>query len=138
MESEFFPEKVNLFSVINKVISSNQLAIDKIRAKVSFRGAKDVEIQSNTRQLYQVLNNLLLNSIDALTKSPKPAILLDWKQMDSSIILDFTDNGEGIPEENVHRVFDAFFSTKPDNGTGIGLAMAKKVIEMYLLLIYFL
>jgi PAS domain S-box-containing protein len=131
MESEYFPEKVNLFSVINKVISSNQLAIDKIRAKVTFGGAKDVEIQSNTRQLYQVLNNLLLNSIDALTKSPKPSILLNWKQIDSSIILDFTDNGEGIPEENLQRVFDAFFSTKPDIGTGIGLAMAKKVIEMY-------
>ncbi len=131
MESEYFPEKVNLCSLINKVISSNQLAIEKIRAKVSFGGAKDVEAQSNTRQLYQVLNNLLLNSIDALTKSPEPAILLNWKQIDSSIILDFTDNGVGIPEENLQRVFDAFYSTKPDNGTGIGLAMVKKIIEMY-------
>jgi signal transduction histidine kinase len=45
--------------------------------------------------------------------------------------LDFNDNGAGIPRENLQRVFDAFYSTKPDNGTGIGLAMAKKIIEMY-------
>jgi len=131
MDSEYFPEKVNLCSVVNKVISSNQLTLEKMRAKVSFEGVKDVEVQSNRKQLYQVVNNLLLNSIDALTKSPEPAILLHWKQIDSSIVLDFADNGVGIPEENLQRVFDAFYSTKPDNGTGIGLAMAKRIIEMY-------
>ncbi|MBD3218107.1 MAG: PAS domain S-box protein, partial [candidate division Zixibacteria bacterium] len=131
MESEFFPEKVNLYSVVNKVISANQLELEKLGVNCTFKGSQGIEVQSNRRQLYQVLNNLLLNSIDALTKSPKPAILLTWKQIDYSIILDFKDNGAGIPRENLQRVFDAFYSTKPDNGTGIGLAMAKKIIEMY-------
>lgn len=131
MDSEYFPEKVRMSNIIRKVVDANILQIEENGIKVVYDGPEDVEIQSNSSQFYRVINNLLLNSIDALTKTEKPAILLNWKQIDSETCLEFTDNGEGISEENLSRVFDAFYSTKPNNGTGIGLAMAKKIVEMY-------
>jgi PAS domain S-box-containing protein len=131
MESEYCPEKVLLTSVVRKVLDANQLQIEEKGIKVICSGPEEIAIQSNSKQFYQVLNNLLLNSIDALTKVEKPAIFLTWKQIDSDIYLEFTDNGEGIAKTDLSRVFDAFFSTKPNNGTGIGLAMARKAVEMY-------
>ena len=41
------------------------------------------------------------------------------------------DNGVGIPKKNISRVYDAFFSTKPETGTGLGLGMVKKIVNLY-------
>jgi len=41
------------------------------------------------------------------------------------------DNGVGIPEENLSRIYEAFFSTKPESGTGLGLGFAQKIVSVY-------
>jgi signal transduction histidine kinase len=45
------------------------------------------------------------------------------------LILDVADNGPGIPDENIHKVFEPFFSTKGSMGTGLGLAVTRKTVR---------
>jgi len=73
--------------------------------------------------------NLVLNSIQALESSKKKNIIINGIRNKQKIILTFFDNGIGISEKNLRKVFEAFYSTKED-GNGLGLSMVKKEVEL--------
>jgi PAS domain S-box-containing protein len=80
----------------------------------------------------QVLLNILLNARDALFASrvTAPRIVIAISATDEASIVTITDNGGGIPEEIIGKLFDPYFTTKrPEKGTGIGLFMSKTIIE---------
>ncbi|WP_132873653.1 sensor histidine kinase [Seleniivibrio woodruffii] len=79
-------------------------------------------------QLKRVFINLVNNSIDAMNQKGK--ITVKVTEDDNNIRIDYGDNGEGIPQEDIGRVFIPYFSKKPD-GTGLGLAIVKKIIEVH-------
>jgi signal transduction histidine kinase len=131
LESEFSPEKVRLRAVVDRIVSANRLRIDDAGVRVKIDGDGEVAVMANSGQLFSVFNNLFLNSLDALTGRADPGIIVRWLVTPGEVCVTFRDNGVGIPEKDRERVFDAFFSTKPSSGTGLGLSVAKRVVEMY-------
>ena len=89
-------------------------------------------IQGNAAALGQVILNLITNAADAIAaKTPdgKGQITLKLSESNEAITLQIIDNGIGIAPENLDRVFDLFFTTKPPGqGTGQGLAVAHTII----------
>jgi len=85
-------------------------------------------IWSDINQLRQVLVNLLTNAIHATGSGGKITIILE--RIGEEVVLTVRDTGEGIPKENLERLFEPFFSTKsPDKGTGLGLFVTRGIIE---------
>lgn len=132
IDSEKMPERVNLSVVVNELVYNNRLRISEENVRMDISGDRNVWINSNYRQLLLAFNNLLLNSLEAMTGVKKPIITINWRRKDNYLLLDFGDNGKGISNEHIPEVFKPFFSTKVETGgTGIGLAMVKRIIEMY-------
>ncbi len=131
IDSEYLPEQVNISKVINEVIESNLSRLKEQNVTLKSETDTNIVIESNYQQLYIVFNNLLLNSLDALTNRDNCHILIKVWADHQDVHLTFTDNGIGISSENISKIFNTFFSTKPTKGTGIGLSMVKKIIEMY-------
>ncbi|MCP4153127.1 MAG: GAF domain-containing protein [bacterium] len=76
--------------------------------------------------------NLVSNSIDAIDKKEGTIHLKTKKDTlfdKDMVVITITDNGSGIPADVIEKIFDPFFSTKGSKGTGIGLAVTKKVID---------
>lgn len=85
-------------------------------------------IWSDPYKLRQVLINLLTNSIHATGPGGKITIMLEG--MGEEVSLTVKDTGQGIPNENLKRIFEPFFSTKsPGKGTGLGLFVTRNIIE---------
>ncbi len=78
-------------------------------------------------QIRRVLINLFDNAIGVSPEGRELEITIDLKREDGSIRLDFRDNGPGIPEADITRIFDPYFTTR-DDGTGLGLAVVKSII----------
>ncbi len=132
LDSEIQPETVRLSAVIGEIVNHNQFRIKEGGIKIELSGKTGLKVISNRNQLIMALNNFLVNSLDALTGCNNPYILIEWDRLDNMVSIGITDNGCGISEANINRVFEPFFSTKSERGgTGIGLAMAKRIIEMY-------
>jgi signal transduction histidine kinase len=88
---------------------------------------KDVpEIYGDAQQLQQVFLNISLNAIQSMPDGGEFSISI--KKTDRFIKIDFHDNGTGISEENLGKLFTPFFSTKKD-GHGLGLAISYRIIE---------
>ncbi len=87
-------------------------------------------IRSDPAQLQQVLLNLLNNAVDAMKGREGGEIRLAAAQEDGMLILAVTDNGCGIPEGNLDKIFVPFFTTKPvGRGTGLGLSTVFGIVE---------
>lgn len=91
-------------------------------------GSLQAEIRGS--QLQQVLVNLLLNSADAM--EGKGRVTLRASQEDRYVRIDVEDEGPGISDKELERIFDPFYSTKaPGEGTGLGLAICAQIVEVY-------
>ena len=93
--------------------------------------ADEATVEIDSDQIYQVLFNLVQNAVHALKEKPdRKEILLSAQVKDSKITISVSDNGSGIPKENLSRIFEPFFSTKK-RGTGLGLAIVKQIVEQH-------
>ena len=79
------------------------------------------------RLIKQAVLNLLINGLQAITSSGGE-LILSLQVQGKSAVIDVIDTGSGIPPEQVERVFQAYYTTKK-GGTGIGLAMARRITE---------
>jgi two-component system, NtrC family, nitrogen regulation sensor histidine kinase NtrY len=88
-------------------------------------------IEADTSLVEQVLINLLVNAIDAVKDQPAPRIVLSANALSSKKIqVRVADNGPGISDEVMEKIFIPFFSTKK-NGSGIGLSLCKQIMMLH-------
>jgi signal transduction histidine kinase len=81
-------------------------------------------------QLQQVLMNLMLNGIEAMKDSGGELTVRSKTTEDGQLLISVTDSGIGLPVEETERIFDPFFSTKPQ-GTGMGLSISRRIIHSH-------
>ncbi len=131
LDTLYAPEPVRLREAFDALVKAHGLLLEEAGIKLTIRGSEGTVVVANRIQLNSVLSNLLLNSLHALKSVAAPEVTIAWISCDGNVVLTFADNGLGIPADQLGRIFDAFFSTKPSDGTGLGLATSKKIIEMY-------
>ena len=88
-----------------------------------------VHIRGDPVQLQQVILNLVVNSMDAMSAMPYGRTVIGRTELNggSTVEISITDSGPGIPPDKLSHVFDPFFTTK-DQGMGIGLSIARTII----------
>lgn len=141
-EVESLQSMVNEFNMFARLpeIKKTTFRLDEFFDEVkAFYGAShhDLEIDvhcgqeeftGDRPQLKRVFINLVNNSIEAMENSGK--IIISVVEKGNVLRIDYKDNGKGIPQEDVGRIFIPYFSKKPE-GTGLGLAIVKKIIESH-------
>lgn len=118
------------------IITVIQSAVNYMRARVSSRIVIDdsslqgIEriVQINSPLMQWVVENLLKNSVDAI--SGKGTITLQLHENERDVMLDISDTGKGIDKKAQRRIFEPGFTSK-DRGWGLGLPLAKRIIEQY-------
>lgn len=88
-----------------------------------------LRIKGDPIQLQQVILNLVVNAMDAMTAIPYGRTVIGRTELNggSSVVISISDSGPGIPADKLAQVFDPFFTTK-DQGMGIGLSIARTII----------
>jgi len=113
----------NFKKYLNDVLISLKHEYKRTRHKVEVTGPDDIVIDSFPGALSQVITNLLMNSlIHAFDRDDEGLIRFDISMDGGMVKLLYSDNGKGIPPENLPRIFEPFFTTKRGKG-GSGLGM---------------
>lgn len=80
-------------------------------------------------EMLQVVSNLIVNALDAMPENGTLRIRL--RKGTHSIHCLVVDNGHGIPGHHLKQIFEPFFTTKEERGTGLGLALSRKIVERH-------
>ena len=132
-------------SRVNKIATNIGTLLNEIRAIINSRIAGsgvtlilDVppdlpDVMMDAAQIKQLLINLVSNGIDACGERGEVTVSTRYNQDLKDLNIRVSDNGCGIPPENMSKLFSPFFSTKaPTKGTGLGLAIAYGVVKMHM------
>jgi len=125
------PEKTNIYlkNLIDEIwFELKFMNKENDRFNCFYEGDENLIIIGDANQMRQVFMNLFLNSLDAMKKNGGTNIYVKACKKSSEVLISVEDEGGGISEEYLSKVFDPFFSTK-ENGTGIGLSIVYKIIE---------
>ena len=120
---------------VNEIIRGMRVLLqDKAnRNSISIRTENDAEIATTLAdrvQLQQVLMNLMLNGIEAMKETGGELTVTSKKTAEGQLLISVGDSGVGITPDQADRIFEAFFTTKPQ-GTGMGLSISRKIIESH-------
>ncbi len=119
----------DLFENLNKLMQPT-LEQKRIELEIILKDPELI-VQVDPNLVEQVLINLLVNAMEAVKDRPEPRITLFAATLaNSRIILKISDNGTGIPEELMDKIFIPFFSTKK-SGSGIGLSLCKQIMMLH-------
>jgi signal transduction histidine kinase len=103
--------------------------------------AKSTTLFASPQQIGQVLMNLINNAVESITGAPgyfesahlTPGgggrIVLKTYNRDEELVLEFKDSGPGIPQDDLNRIFDPFFTKKKTLGMGVGLTICYGIVE---------
>jgi PAS domain S-box-containing protein len=102
------------------------------RGSISLRTALDPGLPATTADrvlLQQVLMNLMINGIEAMRGTGGELTVTSKRNDDGQLLISVTDSGTGLPDDS-ERIFEAFFTTKPQ-GTGMGLSISRRIVESH-------
>jgi signal transduction histidine kinase len=91
----------------------------------------DLILEADTNLIEQVLINLIVNAVEAVKEKTDPRIMLSaYYTAKNKTVIKVSDNGTGMPEELLDKIFIPFFSTKK-TGSGIGLSLCKQIMMLH-------
>lgn len=129
------PVKTRVHDLVKMTLAmlEPQPMMEGIRTALELRAPKDT-VLADPNQLQQVFLNIIMNAADALAESRGEGVVkqitVRSEIVEGSIELRFSDNGSGIPEKEIFRIFDPFYTTKePGKGTGLGLSVCYRIVE---------
>ena len=125
------PEPEIKLDNLSRCLNESYLLFANSHKNIKFNIKKekqDIYFQFDKFQLSQCFNNLIKNSVEAVEKIPNPLIFINLFLKNNNIVIEIVDNGIGISQEMVNKIFEPYFTTK-NKGTGLGLSIVKKIIE---------
>jgi signal transduction histidine kinase len=125
------PAKISLSHLISQTLKVYGPQCESAGIRITTSFAAVPEISGRRGELMQVVSNLIANAIHAMPKGGVLTLVVEGAVVDKKpmIVLRVGDNGVGIAKANLERVFEPFFTTRGSVGTGIGLWIAKKLVE---------
>lgn len=121
-------QKFNIFSFLNDFIPTHKTELEKVNAAIIVNCSSSLEIDSFPGAFAQIISIMISNSVKhGFSGKSNGQIEIEVKQTEAGIRLYFRDDGNGIPEENLHHLFEPFFTTNKQLGSGLGLHIAYNI-----------
>ena len=121
---------VNILEIINDVISLIEISTRQkgINIITNYNIDNNLVLNLDTDLIKSCLLNIITNALQAMENSLVKKLFIETQLENGNLLIKIKDTGEGVPEEIKEKIFEPFFSTKK-GGLGIGLPLAKKIIE---------
>jgi signal transduction histidine kinase len=130
-EEDYNFDLVNLAAVVDSALTELKAKLDAAKVQVTRNYIGGPTVLADREKMRQVFANILDNAIDALDPvSEGRRIDLYVENGGRQAMVRVRDNGAGVPADKIDRIFNPFFTTK-EKGTGLGMAISKKIVEAH-------
>ncbi len=124
---EFLNEEINLSIMINEIKNNLEIMSEVKNVELDIKGKKDVYINGDYNWNKEAIQNIVKNAIGHASSK----VTIDITENDVYCKVEITDDGGGINEDDIKHIFERFYkaSNSSENSIGIGLSLAKEIIE---------
>jgi two-component system phosphate regulon sensor histidine kinase PhoR len=130
-------ERFNIVKLVAEIFENIEISAKKGNITLSLKqkaSEKEIWVWADKKRIFEVLSNLITNSINYGKKHGKT--IVSFGSSGKNVIIRVTDNGAGIPEKDLPRIFERFYRVDRSRsrnlgGTGLGLAIVKHIIEAH-------
>lgn len=126
---QFYDEKINLNKFIGEIIKNLEIPIEVKNQKIIIDGDSNVSFIGDYKWQQEAITNIIKNCIEH--NANNGTIYINYEENSLFTKITIRDEGEGIPKEDLKHIFERFYKGKnsSENSVGIGLALAKNIIE---------
>ncbi|UCC40709.1 MAG: PAS domain S-box protein [Candidatus Aminicenantes bacterium] len=127
-------KKENIKDIVEISLKYLEASIEEKHISVKYP-SEFPSVHCDKTRILQVYDNLIVNAVNYIGSQKKPKIEIGWREDEKNYIFWVADNGPGIKEEDTEKIFKVFYKGSAigsRDGTGIGLSIAKKVIESHM------
>jgi two-component system, chemotaxis family, CheB/CheR fusion protein len=129
------PGPLNPAKILDEVLQLYSRTLEGKKIRVARRYRSGCEIVGYSGELRQLLSNLLVNAVDAMESGGSLQVRVaaghQWSDGAEGVRITIADNGSGIPRETLGRIFEPFYTTKQERGTGLGLWVCRGIVEKH-------
>lgn len=128
-------KKISIYKIVSECVYRMNISAEQKNQMLEFNSDLDIpEIMGDRDRIEQVIVNILSNAIKYTPENGK--ILINLSLKENEIIVNVTDNGIGIPKEDLPRLFERFYRvdkarSRMLGGTGLGLSIARQIVEAH-------
>jgi len=120
---------IKLYKPVNNTLKLIRKAYENLGITLNTDMDKNIKIIGNNNKIQQVILNVLSNAKDAVKDSGKKTIDLNLYSLYNKGIIEIKDTGCGMSEETLNKVFEVFYTTKGQEGTGLGMGITLSIIK---------
>lgn len=125
----------NVKEYLKEILIQLKPKLKVTKHQIEIQGSNSLNIDSYPGAFSQIITNLTINSLmHAYEKLERGNIVIKYAREDEDFILEYQDDGKGIPDDNLNKIFEPFFTTKRNQGgTGLGLHIIYNIVTQKLL-----
>ena len=129
------PATMDPAAIMDEILQLYSRKLEGRHIHVSRRYRGRCQISGYSGEVRQLLANLLVNAVDAMadggTLQVRVATGRDWSNGKKGVHITMADNGSGIPRDQLRQIFEPFYTTKKDAGTGLGLWVSRGIVQKH-------
>ena len=129
------PTAMDPAAIMDEILQLYSRKLDGRQIRVTRRYRNHSQISGYSGELRQLLANLLVNAVDAMpeggTLQLRVATSRDWSSGNEGVRITVADSGSGIPRQHLTQIFEPFYTTKKETGTGLGLWVSRGIVQKH-------
>src|ERR1700692_207923 len=129
------PGAMDPAAIMDEILQLYSRKLEDRQIRITRRYRNQVQIEGYSGELRQLLANLLVNAVDAMAAEGSLQVRVaashDWSDGRDGVRITVADNGGRIPREDWRHIFEPFYTTKPETGTGLGLWVSHGIVEKH-------
>jgi PAS domain S-box-containing protein len=129
------PGAMDPAAIMDEILQLYSRKLEGRHIRVSRRYRDRCQVSGYSGELRQLLANLLVNAVDAMAEggSLRVGVALgrDWTSGTEGVRITVADNGSGIPRDRLRQIFEPFYTTKKETGTGLGLWVSRGIVQKH-------
>jgi signal transduction histidine kinase len=129
------PGSMDPVAIMDEILQLYSRKLEGRQIHVTRRYRSHGQISGYSGELRQLLANLVVNAVDAMADGGSLQVRVatgrDWSSGREGVRITVADNGSGIPRTHLRQIFEPFYTTKKDTGTGLGLWVSHGIVEKH-------
>jgi signal transduction histidine kinase len=129
------PDLMDPAAIMDEILQLYSRKLEGRQIRVTRRYRNRCQISGYSGELRQLLANLLVNAVDAMATGGSLQVRVaagrDWLDGREGVRITVADNGSGIPRDHLCQIFEPFYTTKKDTGTGLGLWVSRGIVQKH-------